>query len=65
MVQIDLVNDTGVLTVYPVNLIGYLPYLMSPEDGKVLLNELSPKCDQLNITENGTGVVTFNLTKDK
>lgn len=65
MVQIDLVNDTGVLTVYPVNLIGYLPYLMSPEDGKVLLNELSPKCDQLNITENGTGVVTFNLTKNK
>ena len=64
MVQIDLVNDTGVLTVYPVNLIGYLPYLMSPEDGKALLNELSPKCDQLNITENGTGVLTFNLTKD-
>ena len=65
MVQIDLVNDTGILTVYPVNLIGYLPYLMSPEDGKALLNELSPQCDQLNITENGTGVLTFNLTKEK
>ena len=65
MVQIDVVNDTGVLTVYPVNLIGYLPYFMSAEDGKTFLNGLSPQCDQLNITENGTGVLTFNLTKDE
>ena len=65
MIQIDLVNDTGVLTVYPVNIIGYLPYFMSPEDGKAFLQGLSPQCNQLNITENGTGVLTFNLTEDK
>ncbi|WP_296889359.1 CapA family protein [uncultured Methanobrevibacter sp.] len=65
MIQIDLVNDTGVLTVYPVNINGYLPYLMSPDDGKAFLQGLTPQCNQLNITENGTGVLTFNLTEDK
>jgi poly-gamma-glutamate synthesis protein (capsule biosynthesis protein) len=64
MVRIDLVNDTGVLTVYPVTLSGYLPYLMSPESGKSFLQSLSPQCDQLNITENGTGKLVFNLTED-
>ena len=64
-VGMDLVNDTCKLTIYPVNMIGYLPYFMSPEEGKALLNELNPQCDQLNITENGTGVLTFNLTKEK
>ncbi len=65
MIQIDLVNDTGKLTVYPVNINGYLPYLMSPDDGKAFLQGLTPQCNQLNITENGTGVLTFNLTEDK
>ena len=65
MVRIDLVNDTGKLTVYPVNINGYLPYLMSPDDGKVFLQGLTPKCNQLNITENGTGILTFNLTEEK
>ena len=62
-VQIDLVNNTGKLTIYPVIIRGYLPYFMSPDDGTALLEELNPKCDQLNITENGTGVLTFNLTE--
>lgn len=65
MIRIDLVNDTGELTVYPVNINGYLPYLMSPEDGKALLQGLSPQCDQLKITDEGTGKLTFNLTEDK
>ena len=64
-VTIELVNDTGILTVYPVNIIGYLPYFMSPADGKALLEELNPQCSELKITENGTGVLVFNLTKDK
>ncbi|MBR0271297.1 MAG: CapA family protein [Methanobrevibacter sp.] len=64
-VQMDLVNDTCELTIYPVDMIGYLPYFMSPEDGKALLEELNPQCDQLNITENGTGKLTFNLTRDE
>lgn len=64
-VQMDLVNDTCELTIYPVYMSGYLPYFMSPEDGKALLEELSPQCDQLNITENGTGKLVFNLTEEK
>lgn len=64
-VQMDLVNDTCELTIYPVDMIGYLPYFMSPEDGKALLEELNPQCDQLNITENGTGKLVFNLTEEK
>lgn len=64
-VQMDLINDTCELTIYPVVISGYLPYFMSPEDGKSLLEELNPQCDQLNITENGTGKLTFNLTKDE
>ena len=62
-VGMDLVNDTCELTIYPVNMIGYLPYFMSPEEGTALLKELSPQCDQLNITENGTGKLVFNLTQ--
>ena len=64
-VTIDLVNDTGVLTVYPVNIIGYLPYLMSPEDGKSFLESLSPQCSEMEITNEGTGKLVFNLTTDK
>ncbi len=65
MIKIDLVNDTGVLTLYPVNINGYLPQFMSPEDGKTFLNGLSPQCKELNITDDGTGKLTFNLTEDK
>lgn len=65
MIKIDLVNDTGELTVYPVNINGYLPYFMSPEDGKTFLESLSPQCKELNITDEGTGKLTFNLTEDK
>ncbi len=64
-VTIELVNDTGVLTVYPVNIIGYLPYFMSSEDGKAFLEGLNPLCKELNITNEGTGKLVFNLTKDK
>ena len=63
MVKIDLVNNTGKLTVYPVFISGYVPYFMSPDDGTALLNDLNPQCSQLNITENGTGELTFNLTE--
>ena len=64
-VQMDLINDTCELTLYPIYMSGYLPYFMSPENGKALLEELNPQCDQLNITENGTGKLVFNITRDK
>lgn len=60
-VNLDLVNDTGEVTVYPVDLINYLPHFMSPEDGKGLLEELNPQCDQMNITGEGTGKLSFKL----
>ena len=65
MIKVELVNDTGVLTLYPVNINGYLPHIMGPDDGKTFLNGLSPQCKELNITDDGTGKLTFNLTKDK
>lgn len=63
IVQFDLVNDTCECTVYPVYIYGYLPYFMDPDSGTALLNELSPQCDDLNITDEGTGKLIFNLTE--
>lgn len=61
-VQIDLINNTGECTVYPVNIVGYLPQFMTSDEGRELLEELSPQCDQLEITENGTGKLNFDIT---
>lgn len=63
-VEIDLVNNTGECTVYPVNIVGYLPQFMSPDEGKGLLEELNPQCEQLEITDSGTGKLKFELTSD-
>ena len=65
LVKIKLVNDTAILTVYPVKIVGYLPYFMSPSEGKELLKGLSPQCKELKINEDGTGTLVFNLTKEK
>lgn len=62
IVRMDLVNDTCECTVYPVYIYGYLPQFMDPASGTALLNELSPQCDDLNITDEGTGKLIFNLT---
>lgn len=61
-VQIDLVNDTGECTVYPIYISNYLPQHMSPDDGTSLLSGLSPQCSEMEITSNGTGKLRFNLT---
>ncbi len=61
-VKIDLFNDTGVCTVYPIYISNYLPKYMSSEDGTSLLSNLSPQCDEMEITDNGTGKLMFNLT---
>ena len=61
-VKIDLVGGTGECTVYPIYISNYLPQYMSSSDGTSLLENLSPQCDQLEITDNGTGKLTFNLT---
>lgn len=61
-VRIDMVNDTGVCTVYPIYVSNYLPQHMSSADGKALLERLSPQCDQLDVDGDGTGKLAFNLT---
>ncbi len=37
---------------------------MGPDEGTSLLNSLSPQCDDLEITPEGTGKLYFNLTDD-
>ena len=65
--NLDLVEDNCTVTLYPVNIINYLPQFMSAEDGKALIAELNPQCDELQVTDDGTGKLTFklgNLTED-
>lgn len=60
-VEIDLVDDKGECTVYPVYISGYLPQFMDSESGSSLLSSLSPQSDQLKITDGGIGKLSFNL----
>ncbi len=60
-VNFKLSGNNVTSTVYPTIISGYLPYFMSPEDGKALLEELNPQCDQLEITDEGTGKLSFKL----
>lgn len=60
-VKIDLIGDTGECTVYPIYISNYLPQHMDSESGNSLLNGLSPKTDQLEVSD-GIGKLTFNLT---
>ncbi len=64
IVKIDFVNDTEECTVYPIIISGYLPHFMGASDGTNLLNSLSPQCDQLEVTPEGTGKLSINLTSD-
>jgi poly-gamma-glutamate synthesis protein (capsule biosynthesis protein) len=61
-VKIDLVNDTGECTVYPIYISSYLPQYMDSESGISLLSNLSPQCEEMEITEDGQGKLSFNLT---
>ena len=61
-VKIDLVGNTGECTVYPIYISNYLPKYMSSDDGSSLLSNLSPKCGEMEITSEGTGKLSFNLT---
>ena len=61
-VKLDLVDDTCQCTVYPIYISNYLPQHMSADDGTSLLSGLSPLTDELEITGDGTGKLSFNLT---
>ena len=60
-VQIDLIGGTGVCTVYPVYIVGYLPQYMDEDSGNVFLNGLYPNADEFEVN-NGIGKLSFNLT---
>ena len=59
--NLDLVEDNCTVTLYPTYISNYLPNFMDAESGKALINGLYPQCDELKVTENGTGVLTFKL----
>ena len=59
--NLDLVEDNCTVTLYPTYISNYLPNFMDAESGKALINGLYPQCDELDVTENGTGVLTFKL----
>lgn len=59
--NLDLVEDNCTVTLYPTYLSNYLPHFMDSQSGKALINELYPQCDELEITEEGTGKLTFTL----
>lgn len=63
-VNFNVVDENVTATVYPVDIINYLPHYMDASSGHALLEELSPQCDQLEITDNGTGVIKFNITNE-
>ena len=61
-VEIDLVDNQGECTIYPIYISNYLPQFMDSESGISLLSNLSPQSSQLTITDGGIGKLYFNLT---
>jgi poly-gamma-glutamate synthesis protein (capsule biosynthesis protein) len=59
--NLDLVEDNCTVTLYPTYLSNYLPHFMDSQSGKVLINELYPQCDELKVSDDGQGVLTFKL----
>ena len=59
--NLELVEDNCTVTLYPTYLSNYLPTFMDSESGKALINELYPQCDELKVTDQGTGKLTFAL----
>lgn len=60
-VDFDVVGENVTATVYPVYILGYLPSFMSSSDGTDLLSNLSPQCDEMQITSEGTGKISFSI----
>ena len=59
--NLDLVEDNCTVTLYPTYISNYLPTFTDAESGKALINGLYPQCDEMNVTDEGTGVLTFKL----
>ncbi|RAP50665.1 MAG: metallophosphatase [Methanosphaera sp. rholeuAM74] len=63
-VSFNVTGENVSAYVYPVYISGYLPQFMSPDDGKSLLNNLNPQCSQMEVTDDGIGVIKYNLTRN-
>ena len=61
ILKIDLINNTGKCTVYPVYISNSLPQFMGEDEGTSLLNGLTPKCNEFKVAD-GVGTLEFNLT---
>ena len=59
-VKIDLVNNTGECTIYPVYNSNFLPQRMDAEAGKTFIKGLTPLPSELNVTDDGVGKLRFN-----
>lgn len=59
--NLELVDDNCTVTLYPTYLSNYLPTFMDAESGRALIGGLYPQCDELKVTDQGTGVLTFKL----
>ena len=59
--NLELVGDNCTVTLYPTYLSNYLPTFMDAESGRALIGGLYPQCDELKVTDQGTGVLTFKL----
>ena len=60
-VKIDLVNNTGECTIYPVYNSNFLPQRMDAEAGKTFINGLTPLPSEINVTDDGVGKLRFDL----
>ena len=63
-VGFNLQKDNVTATLYPINIIGYLPQFMDSGDANALLEELNPQCEQMQANENGQGVIHYSLKND-
>jgi poly-gamma-glutamate synthesis protein (capsule biosynthesis protein) len=62
-VRYDVTGDNITANVYPIYISNYLPHFMGSSDGKSLLSNLNPHCDEMQITDEGTGVINFTITE--
>ncbi len=60
-VEFDVRNENVTANVYPIYISGYLPHFMSSSDGNSLLSNLNPQCEEMEITDEGTGKINFSI----
>jgi poly-gamma-glutamate synthesis protein (capsule biosynthesis protein) len=59
--ELKLFNNKCEVIIHPININNYLPQFMDVNSGKSLLLGLNPKPTEMNITDNGKGILYFPL----